>query len=48
MDGDDVRMICKNCGREILEGVIQGKPYYYHCIDFGDCVPEPKFEIKTK
>ena len=33
--------MCKNCGREIMEGVIQGKGYWYHCIDFGDCEAEP-------
>lgn len=33
--------VCKNCGREIMKGVIRGKSYWYHCIDFGDCEAEP-------
>lgn len=33
--------VCKNCGREIMQGVRQGEGYWYHCIDFGDCDPKP-------
>lgn len=29
-----------------MQGVISGKGYYYHCIDFGDCIPEPEEESK--
>jgi len=35
-------MKCKNCGQDILEGAIQGNGYYYHCVDFGDCMAEPE------
>ncbi len=31
----------KNCGGDIMEGVRQGKGYWYHYIDFGDCSPCP-------
>ena len=41
-------MICKNCGQEIMKGVIQGKEFYYHCVDFGDCHPEPESNIKLE
>ncbi len=33
---------CKNCGREIMQGVRHGEEYWYHCIDFGDCAPIPQ------
>jgi ssDNA-binding Zn-finger/Zn-ribbon topoisomerase 1 len=34
-------MICKKCGREIMEMAKQGVGELYHCVDFDDCKPEP-------
>lgn len=34
-------MKCRNCGRDILEGATRGEGYFYHCVDFGDCIAEP-------